>query len=691
MIVPFGWRLRMTWRRSSTHALALVLLAFAVLSVTVSWRHADAVDTATEAVHNVDRIQAVTLLAARERLSVRGALLRDGATEIIAFHNARSAVAAALPQLASVDAGDAARHDEIAAAHDRYVTAAEDMFDLLVDGFADDAEALLAAEVRPRGALLRDLLDHDVAIHRAAYSRDLDAARRGAELLRVFTPLLYMAVLGLVTVFVRLRRRHGEHVDAHARRDPLTGFANRHEFYVQANQALREAADDQTPAGQTPPDGAWHAAGTALLVDLDGFAEVNDTFGHPAGDALLREFAHRLRRGLRAIDLLARLGGDQFVVLLRQCDGPAAEAVARGILGQLEEPFVLEGVPVAIEASIGLAVAVPGEDVAAALRRADIAMHAAKERRLGYLLYDPTHEYDTAARLTLLGELRRALDHDEIVLHYQPKLAVADQRPVGVEALARWQHPDRGLLGPGVFLPVLERTSLSHRFTVHVLTQALAQTSAWLQQGLHVPVSVNVSSPTLLEPGFVDTVADLLRAIGVPGELLCVEITEGTIMSDPQRAIAVLGQLRALGIRLAIDDFGTGYSSMAYLKVLPVDELKIDRSFVRDMATNPNDAVLVASTVNLGHHLGMAVTAEGVEDAETLQILHTIGCDLAQGYLFSPPLPASGATVWLRTSDTSAAGELPAQRQSPGAPAKVHGQTAVERSRDPIADRRSGL
>jgi len=263
--------------------------------------------------------------------------------------------------------------------------------------------------------------------------------------------------------------------------------------------------------------------------------------------------------------------------------------------------------------------------------------------------------------LTMLGDLRRALDtHGEIELHYQPKVSVDTGEVIGAEALARWRHPTRGMVAPNDFIPVLEGTSLVRRFTTQVLDLALAQARRWMDAGHHIPVAVNISTRCLLDASFADSVADALAAAGVPGTMLCIEITENTVMSDPERAIEVLQRIRALGVKTAIDDFGTGYSSMAYLKILPVDEIKVDRSFVRDMATERSNYVLVESAVDLGHNLGLAVVAEGVENEPIVAALQELGCDVAQGYHFARPLPAHELTAML------------SQRTAPGAAARCH-------------------
>ncbi|HEU4349499.1 MAG TPA: bifunctional diguanylate cyclase/phosphodiesterase, partial [Actinoplanes sp.] len=385
-----------------------------------------------------------------------------------------------------------------------------------------------------------------------------------------------------------------------------------------------------------------------LMLDLDGFKEVNDNLGHHAGDLLLVEVSRRLAGAVRAQDTVARLGGDEFAVLIADATPAIGETAAARISELFNTPFVVDGVTLDIEVSIGIMTGEPGHDTADILRCADIAMYTAKEHRLGYIRFNSNQAHETASRLTLLGDLRRALDtDDEIYLQFQPKIEVQTGEVTGAEALARWKHPTRGPVAPADFIPVLEGTSLIHRFTARVLDLALAQARGWLDQGHRVPVAVNVSTRSLLDAAFPDLVAEALTAAGLSGDMLCIEITENTVMADPDRAIDVLRRIRALGVTTAIDDFGTGYSSMAYLKILPVDEIKVDRSFVRDMASDHSNYVLVESTVDLGHNLGLVVVAEGVEDDSTVRALHHLGCDIAQGYHFARPLNAGDFSTFL--------------------------------------------
>lgn len=451
--------------------------------------------------------------------------------------------------------------------------------------------------------------------------------------------LFAMACVGSVVNWNLHERARGvaTELSHQAHHDALTGLPNRALFQIRSEVALRAA-------------GAGEAQPTVLLLDLDGFKDVNDTLGHHHGDLLLVAVAKRLQASMRAEDTVCRLGGDEFAVLLAGSAPASGEQAAQRITQALTTPFFLDETRVDIEVSIGIATAEPGEVALTLLRHADAAMYAAKEHQLGYTRHAAGEEGDTTARFQLLGALRHALEHNEIVLHYQPKIAIDDGHVVGVEALARWQHATRGLLGPPAFLPLLESTTLSPRFTSHVLSSALAQTHRWTEEGIHLPVAVNVSSRCLLDPQFPDTIAQHLLAAGVSGDLLCIEITENTVMTDPTRAADVLRRIRTLGVRVAIDDFGTGYSSMAYLQILPLDELKVDQSFVRAMASDRRHTALVQSAIDLGHNLGLVVVAEGVEDAQVLDSLRRLGCDLAQGYHFARPLPPEELLTWYQSS-----------------------------------------
>jgi len=385
------------------------------------------------------------------------------------------------------------------------------------------------------------------------------------------------------------------------------------------------------------------------MLDLDRFKEVNDTLGHDAGDALLREVSRRLQETLRASDTVARLGGDEFAVLLPGADTESAVGTARKLLAALVEPVTLREHAVVAGGSSGIALYPDhGADATTLLRQADVAMYAAKRGGTGYALYNPAQDQHSPRRLSLISALQRGIAHDELRLHYQPTVDMTTGQVHLVEALARWQHPEQGLLPPDAFIPLAEQTGLIVPLTRWVLATAVRQVRAWREGGLDLGVAVNLSARVLDDPDLPDSIAALLDAYEVPAARLRVEVTESAVMANATRALDVLTRLSTSGVRIAIDDFGTGYSSLAYLKRLPVDEIKIDKSFVTHMTTESDDATIVASTIGLGHSLGLRFVAEGVESRGVWQALDALGCDGAQGYYVSRALPADALAGWLR-------------------------------------------
>ena len=418
--------------------------------------------------------------------------------------------------------------------------------------------------------------------------------------------------------------------------DTLTGLPNRKLLLSKVTAAISDArpADEQV---------------CLFLLDLDRFKDVNDTLGHHVGDELLTHVADRLGAVLRPGDTVARLGGDEFGVLVPVIrDRTMAREVAERIRAALAQPFVLNDVSIDLEASIGIAL-YPAHATQAneLMQRADVAMYQAKETRSGIETYDPERDPHSTQRLSLFGQLRRAIEDGELVLHYQPKVDIETGHVAGVEALVRWQHPERGMLAPDTFVPLAEQTGLMKSLTANVLEQALRQTAAWCDAGLTIRMAVNVSARDLHDDTFCNRVRDALTATGVPASFLELELTERVVMADPERALENLTALSRLGVRLSLDDFGTGYSSLAYLRRLPVTEIKIDKSFVLRMDVDDEDATIVRSTIDLAHGLGLRVLAEGVETAETWQRLSELGCDAAQGYFLSRPHPADVVTDWL--------------------------------------------
>ncbi|WP_346775986.1 bifunctional diguanylate cyclase/phosphodiesterase [Micromonospora sp. HNM0581] len=418
--------------------------------------------------------------------------------------------------------------------------------------------------------------------------------------------------------------------------DPLTGLANRAAMLGKGDQALRQLAHDQPVA--------------LLLLDIDQFKEVNDTLGHAAGDQLLRLTANRLGALVRSGDLLARLGGDEFALLLSSVPvvgdraAPMAYALrqARDIAERLAAPTEVAGVRMSVEVSVGVVVAPAGTaDLTELLRRADIAMYQAKSGGVSVAAYDTSRDAASTDQLALLAELREALQvDDQLVLVLQPAVDLVTGAPTGVEALIRWRHPRRGWLGPADFVRPVENSEQLGAFTRYVLDKALAVAAGWAREGLDVPISVNLSARSLLDPRLPVEIAEALRRHQVPADRLVLEITETVVMSDLAVIDQVLTTLRSMGVQLAVDDFGTGFSSLAFLTRIAVDELKVDRSFVLQMADSPQAAAIVRSTVGLAHQLGLRVVAEGVETAAQRSALAELGCTAAQGYHFFKPMPA---------------------------------------------------
>jgi diguanylate cyclase (GGDEF)-like protein/PAS domain S-box-containing protein len=430
--------------------------------------------------------------------------------------------------------------------------------------------------------------------------------------------------------------RQAELNEHQALHDALTGLANR---------TLFRSRIDETVKARRHTD----ARVAVLVMDLDGFKEINDSLGHAAGDELLIELGRRLTAALRTSDTVARLGGDEFGVLLP--DASASEDVVHAVermRATIEAPISVQGLALSLEASIGIAMYPDdGEDVETLVRRADAAMYNAKDEKSGWSFYDNSRVPQDAARLTLMGELRRALDRRELVLYYQPKAGLADGEVHAVEALLRWNHPTRGLVPPDEFIPMAQQTGLIKPLTIYVIDEALRQCRSWQDDGLRLAIAVNLSARNLVDVDFPSQVAAMLDRWMIGPDLLELEITESSMLADPTRTKVILERLSEMGLRLSIDDFGTGYSSLAYLKRLPVKEIKVDRSFVMNMDEDEDDATIVRSTIDLGRNLGLDVVAEGVESKQVWDRLKSLGCTTAQGYYLSRAVPAAQLRTWL--------------------------------------------
>ncbi len=439
-------------------------------------------------------------------------------------------------------------------------------------------------------------------------------------------PLFLAPMLAIYnTVWQGARSEHA------ARHDSLTGLPNRLAFHDSGTEAIGDCE-----------------RGAMLLMDLDRFKEVNDTLGHHYGDLLLQRVADRIREDMHPDDEIARLGGDEFAIFSPGSDRQAGLSLARQIAESLRTPIELGDIVLDAPASVGIALfPEDGTDVATLLQKADVAMYRAKETHADPTLYEECYDHHSPAKLALTADLRTAVDSDQIVVHYQPMLDLGTSQVKSVEALVRWQHPDLGLLHPGSFLNIAEQTSLIKPLTQRVLETSLLQAAQWAEAGVEVAVAVNISTRVLNDPHFVQGVTRALEDANVPPARLKLEVTESTLMADPALARSVLQELAELGVTISIDDFGTGYSSLAYLADLPVAEVKIDQSFVRRMAAGSRETIIVASTIDLAHNLGMRAVAEGVEDPGLRPQLHALGCDSAQGFAISRPLPEFEATRWL--------------------------------------------
>ena len=389
-----------------------------------------------------------------------------------------------------------------------------------------------------------------------------------------------------------------------------------------------------------------------MLMDLDRFKEINDALGHQTGDLVLKEMSLRLGGLVREGDTIARLGGDEFALVVNALGDPAAVQIVAGrILRVFDEPFMINDMALHIGASLGVALhPQDGSSPDVLIQRADVAMYVAKSNRTGFENYSPDSDYHSPERLELVDDLRSAINDRELTVHYQPKVNFRTGRVVGVEALARWTHSQRGSIPPLEFIELAEQSGLINPLTFHILDRALEQMKTWLDKDITLNVAVNLSLQSLLDLHLPTVVADLLKKWDVPAAHLILEITESCMMSDPTRTMAILNKLNDMGIRLSIDDFGTGYSSLSYLKRLPVTELKIDRSFVMEMLTDESNAVIVRSTIDLARNLGLTVVAEGVASDAIYDTLIRLGCTIAQGFHISRPLPAEEIESWLRSS-----------------------------------------
>jgi diguanylate cyclase (GGDEF)-like protein len=552
-----------------------------------------------------------------------------------AFNVAQYVLAIAAAGGVLLAAGVLPHHEEFTAGDIPPILVAATVFFIVNTGLVAGAIALTT------GSRLRDQISSEL-IRQSATEGILLGLSPLAVLALDSAPVL-LPLLALPMIAVQRAGRQALIAERLALHDALTGLPNRVLYRTRTQHALQIAGRAGTGVA-------------VMLLDLDRFKEINDTLGHHYGDEVLRQVGERLSGLLREEDTVARLGGDEFAILLRSVETPAAGvAVAAAVRRAVAEHFDVAGVRLELGASVGIA-SYPehGQDVDVLMQRADVAMYQAKEGRTGVERYVPELDGNSVQRLALAGDLRTALEREEFILHYQPKVDLRTNVVTGAEVLLRWAHPVHGWVPPDDFIPLAEHTGLIVPLTNYVFDHALRQMGAWRGQGLDIGVAVNLSARTLIERDLPDRIEAMCRRWAVPTSRLVLEITESMVVADPARALPILARLHELGVEIAVDDFGTGFSSMDYLKRLPVKEVKIDRSFVTTMVTDARDAAIVRCTIDLARSLGLRVVAEGVETPDVRARLTTLGCDQAQGYSYSRALPAAEFTAWLAAREHSA-------------------------------------
>ena len=560
-----------------------------------------------------------------------------------------------LTQIAAADPGQA-RTDALRLREEQlaYQALAERLIAMIAD--SDPAHVQLdLLEVTPAFYTLQDDVDTVSRAYHDDAQLQVAALRRTQVQLLVGTSVGFGLGLTLVGMILRVvlgyQRKLVEQAAASrhlALHDPLTGLPNRTLF----NQRLLSALGSLAEAGGNQV--------ALMVIDLNGFKAVNDTLGHHAGDLVLLESGRRLTAGVGPAGVVARLGGDEFAVLLPEVAGLAAATELAGrLVDSLRRDFLLDEGQAAISGSLGIALGPlhgAGDEL---FRHADAAMYRAKGNGGGVAVYDAAEDTETPDRMQLFADLRALLDNGDpggqLRLYYQPQVRLRDGLVTSAEALVRWEHPSRGLLPPATFLPVAESRGLEIRLTDHLLRLAVRQAAGWLRAGQPYQVAVNVSPGCLIDAGFVARVLSTVAEAGLPPRLLCLELTETSIMNDPERAVRALHEIREHGISVSVDDFGTGFSSLAQLRRVPADELKIDRTFVRDLSPGTPDAVMVLSAIELGHNLGLTVVAEGVEDLAALLRLREMDCEYAQGFVLSRPVPADDFPQACRDAERVAA------------------------------------
>lgn len=518
----------------------------------------------------------------------------------------------------------------------------QEVMDLLLRDDARKHYDTLRKRVMPNQKMISDQAAGLVALQKiqaAVAVKEAELSYQFARKLMLVLGVIASALVIMIAAVVsRKVNRQAQEMKYQAFHDELTGLPNRMLFLDRLGHAISLSQREGVPF-------------VIMLLDLDRFKEVNDTLGHDVGDMLLQEVSCRLRDAVRDSDTVARLGGDEFVILMEQIDMAHVPEIAQKIMKILDRPFLLAGQLVDVSASIGIAYFPEHcSDSVTLLQKADMAMYAAKRSHSGCEIYSDTLVQGSRADLAFKSELLQAMAGDELVLYFQPKIDLHSSKITSVEALLRWQHPQRGFLSPDAFIPLAEQTGLINQLTIWVMKHALQQCAEFNKAGVNITVAVNLSAGSLNDIRMPGEIARLLAEAHINPAMLVIEITESAVMSKPSEALSALQILDRMGVSLAIDDFGTGYSSLAYLSRLPVDEIKIDKSFVLAMVEDEQAAVIVRSTIDLGHNLGKKVVAEGVESEVLWDLLSEWGCDTAQGYYMSKPLPAGQLMQWLKES-----------------------------------------
>jgi diguanylate cyclase (GGDEF)-like protein len=637
--------------RSAVAGLTLGLSALALLAVETNARTSEAT-TRVRAIEAVsEQWDQLFLHVGVEYEALSDYLRADSAVGRLPLS---SALGSATPSLVWLqrhgDAADAQRARAVGHSYDAYteslrqLIAARDGGDPAAADLDAEQASLSASALRKQAVANASRKRTELNLYLAEVERRSATFRTAAIGLGAADCVL-LVLCGLVLLgYQRRAESEARHSTHRALHDGLTGIPNRTLLVDRLECAVRLA---KRQAGQVG----------LLLLDLDRFKEVNDTLGHQQGDALLCEVAERLAGAVRSSDTVARLGGDEFAVLLQgDVSEHAALDVAQRLLDVVRRPVTLEAATADVGCSIGAALYPQhGSDETELLKNADIAMYIAKRGHFGVSVYSADTDRHSWQQLAIFSELRHAIDSHELILLYQPKIRTSTGEVSGVEALVRWLHPTRGLLTPDEFIPAAERSELMIPLTDYVISAALDQAQGWVASGLHLPVSVNVGAVALLDESFPDRVAALLAGSGVPADLVTLELTETAFISDENCALIVLNRLRQLGIRLALDDFGTGYSAMAYLQKMPIQELKIDRRFITDLLTSRQNRAITRAVVEIAHALDMQVVGEGVEDAATLDALHDLECDQAQGFHLCRPITAPELLSWIAERPDAAA------------------------------------